>query len=83
MNIKQLESLYQELAFPQLMPQNKLNIEYVNKWRNDAEKALRIGRHVSIHDIKNRDFKVYLTFPRFFVFQEMGFMLSVFSVVER
>jgi len=59
MNIKQLESLYQELAFPQLIPQDKLNIEYVNKWRNDAEKALRIGRHVSIHDIKNRDFKVY------------------------
>ena len=28
-------------------------------------------------------FVVKLTFPRFFVFQEMGFMLSVFSVVER
>ncbi len=41
-----------ETASPQLIPQNDLTMGYVNKWKSEAEKALRIGRNITQHKMK-------------------------------
>jgi hypothetical protein len=48
-----------ELAMPQLIPQDQLSMQYVNTWKADAEKALRLGRGLTEHPLRNRTYPVY------------------------
>jgi hypothetical protein len=41
-----------ELAMPQLIPQDQLSMQYVNKWKADAEKALRLARNITLHKLE-------------------------------
>lgn len=43
-----------ELAMPQLIPQDKLSLGYVNGWKLEAEKALRLGRHITQYEMDSR-----------------------------
>lgn len=48
-----------ETAMPQLIPQDKLDMDYVNGWKQDAEKALRLGRHLTPHPMQSRPTTLY------------------------
>lgn len=48
-----------EVVTPQLIPQDQLDMAYVNKWKALAEKSLRIKRNVSTHNLRYRDYPLY------------------------
>ena len=45
-----------EVAMPQLIDQDDLSMDYVNKWKRETEGALKRNNHISSHKLENRNF---------------------------
>jgi len=42
----------QELVLPQLMPQDELKMQYVNKWKQETEQALLLNSCITLHKLE-------------------------------